>query len=87
MIRCCDGSLYTGYTSDLERRIKEHGSSRGAKYLRGKMPLNLVWYKEYKYLKKALQMETKIKKLTKKEKESIVGGKRLDKVFKLKKKI
>ena len=72
MVRCRDGSLYTGYTSDLDRRIKEHHNSRGARYLKGKMPLKLVWCKEYKYYKRAVQKERRVKKMTRRQKEELV---------------
>ena len=52
MLECGDGTYYTGYTSDLEKRLKEHNDGkRGAKYLRGKIPVKLVYAKEYKYYK------------------------------------
>ena len=81
IVRCRDGTLYTGYTNNLERRIKLHNEGKGAKYIRARRPIELVWSKEYKYFKKAFQMEMRIKKLTKLEKELLVGGRRLDKVL------
>lgn len=81
MVRCKYGTYYTGYTDDLKRRVKEHGTARGAKYLRGKGPVELVYVKGYKYYKKAVVMERRIKRLTRKQKETLVGGKRLDKVL------
>ena len=62
---------YTGYTNDLERRINEHNNScsRGAKYLKGKTPVKLVYVKEYNYYRNAVRAERDIKKRTKKEKE------------------
>ncbi|MFH1645838.1 MAG: GIY-YIG nuclease family protein, partial [Candidatus Omnitrophota bacterium] len=65
MVKCANGAYYTGYTTDLERRIKEHnGGKRGAKYTRARRPVVLVWSKEYKYFKKAVSMEARIKNLT-----------------------
>ena len=43
MLRCCDGSLYTGITTDLEKRIGAHNAGKGAKYTRGRGPLELVY--------------------------------------------
>lgn len=81
VLECKNGELYTGYTSDLENRIKEHnGNKRGAKYLRGKKPFKVVYVKEYKYFKRAFKMERIIKELTRKQKEALVKGKRLDKI-------
>jgi len=83
ILECRDGSYYAGYTSNLEKRIKEHsGIKRGAKYLRGKLPVELAWSKEYKYRDCAMGVEYKIKQLTRLQKESLVNGRRLDRVFK-----
>jgi len=83
ILECADGAYYTGYTNDLEKRIKEHsGTKRGAKYLRGKLPVKLVWSKEYKYRYYAMSAEYKIKQLTRLQKESLVKGRRLDRVLK-----
>ena len=82
IVECQDGTYYTGYTNDLERRIKEHnGGCKGAKYLRGKQPVRVVWQKEYKYLCYAMRAEYRIKQLNRRQKELLVGGMRLDKVM------
>jgi len=81
ILECQDGTYYTGYTNDLEKRIKEHNDNkRGARYTRYKRPVKLVWRKEYKQFKPAFKLEKLIKKLTRKQKELLVGGVRLDKV-------
>lgn len=86
IVECSNGTYYTGYTKDLKKRIEEHNNSkRGAKYLRGKCPLKLVWAKEYKYLRYAMSAEYKIKQLNRRQKESLINGMRLDKVFSRKK--
>jgi putative endonuclease len=73
IVKCCDGTYYTGSTNDLEKRIGEHNNGkRGAKYLRGKRPVKLVWRKEYNYYKRALQAETRIKQLSHSEKQELV---------------
>ena len=73
ILECQDGTYYTGYTSDLENRIKEHNTqARGAKCLRGKLPVRLAYVKEYRYYKNALHAERNIKKLTRKQKEELV---------------
>ncbi|MFH1645247.1 MAG: GIY-YIG nuclease family protein, partial [Candidatus Omnitrophota bacterium] len=65
IVECSNGAYYAGYTNDLERRIEEHnGGKRGAKYTRARRPVVLVWSKEYKYFKKAVSMEARIKNLT-----------------------
>lgn len=72
IVRCKSGFYYTGYTNNLERRLNEHNSGRGSKYLRGKRPVQLVYAKEYKYYKNALNAERHIKTLPKKRKEALI---------------
>ena len=72
MLECNDGTYYTGYTNNLEKRIKEHNSGLGAKYLRGKEPVKLVYAKEYRYYKRAVRRECEIKTLTRAEKQNLV---------------
>jgi len=82
IVECADGAYYTGSTNDLEKRIAEHNNGkRGAKYTRYKRPVKLVWRKEYKQFKSAFMTEIRIKKLTRRQKEKLVDGKRLDKVL------
>jgi putative endonuclease len=73
ILRCGDGTFYTGYTPDLARRLELHNSGHGAKYTRGRRPVELVWSKEYRYFKRAFLAELKIKKLTRKQKERLIG--------------
>ena len=72
MVRCSRGTYYTGYTTDLEKRIEKHNSGKGAKYLRGKGPVKLVYAREYKYYKNAVKAEIAIKKLKMKQKEDFI---------------
>lgn len=81
IVECCDGTFYTGYTPNVEKRLELHNNGKGAKYTRDRRPVELVWSKEYKYFKKAFLMEKRIKGLTREQKEKLVGGKRLDKVL------
>lgn len=74
MLRCRDGKLYTGITTDIERRIAMHRAGKGAKYLRGRAPLNLVYRRRIGSRSLALKMEQAVKKLPKCEKERIVEG-------------
>ena len=77
LIRCRNGRLYTGITTDVERRFEEHegGDKKGSKYLRGKAPLKLVMKKRVGDRSMALKIEAKVKKLSKVEKELLVDGK------------
>jgi len=82
ILECADGTYYTGYTSDLGRRVEEHnGGTRGAKYTRGKGSVRVAWSKEYQYKHYAMSAEYKIKQLNRDQKQLLVGGMRLDKVL------
>ena len=72
IVRCKDGTYYTGSTSNLENRVEMHNKGQGAKYLRRKLPVNLVYAKEYRYYKNALQAERSVKKLTREQKEELI---------------
>ena len=74
LVRCHDGSLYTGITTDVARRFAEHQENRGAgaKYLRGRGPLMLVFQKKLGNRSLALGVESKVKKLSKARKEELV---------------
>jgi putative endonuclease len=75
IIRCADGSLYTGIAIDVARRIKEHESdSRGAKYLRGKGPLQLEYQERIGNRSAASRAEYRVKNLRRSAKESLVAG-------------
>ncbi|MGI9221070.1 MAG: GIY-YIG nuclease family protein [Woeseiaceae bacterium] len=75
LLRCADGSLYTGIATDVARRICEHEkSARGAKYLRGRGPLQLAYEQEVGNRSDASRVEGFIKSLAKKEKEALVAG-------------
>jgi putative endonuclease len=73
IVRCAGGQYYTGFTNDLDARIKCHNSGKGAKYLRGKLPVELVYKKPYKYLKGALKAECAMKKLTHAQKDALIN--------------
>ncbi len=72
MIRCRNGNLYTGISTDVERRLGQHQSGKGAKSLRGKGPLKLVYQKQIGSRSDALKAESAIKKLPKTEKEKLL---------------
>lgn len=73
ILRCKDSSLYTGYTTDVNRRLKVHNSGKGAKYTRGRRPVKLVYYKEVSSMSEGLKLESAIKKLSKEKKEDLVS--------------
>ncbi len=85
LIRCHDGSLYTGITTDVARRFAEHqgNGNAGAKYLRGRGPLLLVFQKKLGSRSLALGVESKVKKLSKARKEELVrANTRIDEMIK-----
>ena len=74
ILRCKDGSLYTGWTNDLENRLKMHNSGLGAKYTKGRGPCELVYFETFDNKNDALKREYAIKKLPKEKKEELIKG-------------
>jgi predicted GIY-YIG superfamily endonuclease len=72
IVRCKDGTLYTGYTNDLEQRLEKHNTGQGAKYTRGRGPVKLVYKKRFKSYSQALKAECTIKKLSREEKQKLI---------------
>ena len=72
MVRCGDGTIYTGWTNSLERRIAEHNSGRGAKYTRSRRPVELIYYEETPSKQEAMRREREIKKMTRKQKMELI---------------
>lgn len=68
LLRCADDTLYCGWTTDLEHRIRVHNSGRGAKYTRSRLPVRLVYFEEFEDRKDALSREWHLKRLTREEK-------------------
>jgi len=74
MLECSDGTLYTGITTELERRLDEHNNSpKGAKYTRARRPVTLVYSEELENRSAASKREFAIKKMSKKEKLQLIG--------------
>ena len=74
MLRCADGTLYTGWTNDLERRVKAHNNGTGAKYTKSRGPGKLVYFEEYETKEEAMSREFHIKQLTRSQKEELING-------------
>lgn len=72
ILRCNDGSLYTGWTTDLKNRVNAHNSGKGAKYTRSRLPVKLMYYEEFSEKTNALKRENEIKKLTRKQKLDLI---------------
>ena len=73
MMKCADGTLYTGWTTSVEKRLKAHKEGKaGAKYTRAKRPVELVYYEGYATKEEAMSREYAIKQLTRKEKLALM---------------
>ncbi len=73
ILKCRDGSLYTGITTDVEKRFEAHQSGKGAKYTRGRGPLELVYREECGDHSEALKREIAVKRLSRAEKKALCG--------------
>lgn len=73
LLQCGDGTLYAGVTTDLERRVREHGAGTGAKYTRARLPVRLVWSVRATTRSAALKREAAVKRLSRPQKLALVG--------------
>ncbi|MCI8557632.1 MAG: GIY-YIG nuclease family protein [Lachnospiraceae bacterium] len=74
ILKCADNTLYTGYTTDLNARLKTHNQGRGAKYTRSRRPVTLVYYESFATKKEAMRREAAIKKLSRPQKERLIAS-------------
>ena len=74
IVECNDNTLYTGWTNNLEKRIKAHNDGKGAKYTQGRRPVRLVYFEEFETKQEAFKREWFIKHLSRKEKMDIIAG-------------
>jgi len=72
VLECSDGTYYTGYTTDVERRVAEHDAGDGAKYTRGRTPVELVYTESFETQSAAMSREYELKQLSRAEKEALV---------------
>ena len=72
ILKCSDGSLYTGWTNDLEKRINAHNAGKGAKYTKNRRPVELAYYEEFATKEEAMSREYAIKQLTRRKKEELI---------------
>lgn len=72
MLECSDGSLYTGITNDLERRLERHASGKASRYTRARLPVRLVYQESQPNRSEASQREAALKKLSRSEKRALV---------------
>jgi putative endonuclease len=76
MVRCADGTLYTGYARDPVARERAHNSGRGAKYTASRRPVRLVYREAFRSLGKALAREYAVKQLTRAQKDALIAQRR-----------
>jgi predicted GIY-YIG superfamily endonuclease len=74
ILRCADGSLYTGIAKDLARRLAQHRAGRASRYTRARLPVDLVWSREVDSWSAALREELRIKALPRKRKEALLDA-------------
>ena len=72
MVKCSDGTFYTGWTNDLTRRMEAHNQGRGAKYTKARRPVTLIYYEAFETKEEAMKREYAIKRLSRKEKEELI---------------
>ena len=72
VVECCDKTWYTGYTTDIVRRIKTHNAKKGAKYTRVRVPVKLIYFEEFETKSEATRAESLFKKLTRSKKEEYI---------------
>ena len=72
IVECADGTLYSGWTNDLEKRIAAHNAGQGAKYTRSRRPVTLRYYEEFEDKNEALRREAALKKLPRAKKQALI---------------
>ena len=76
IVQCSDGTFYTGWTNDIEKRILTHNARKGAKYTRSRTPVKLVYLEKAETKQQAMQREAQIKRLSRYEKEQLIKGRK-----------
>lgn len=73
IVECADGSLYCGWTNDLDKRIKDHNAGKGAKYTKTRLPVKLVYFEEFDTKEEAMSREWHIKQLRREKKMELIA--------------
>jgi len=73
ILECSDGTYYTGWTNNLEKRLKDHNDGKGAKYTKARRPVVLVYYEEFATKEEAMKREYAIKQMKRSEKKKLIG--------------
>lgn len=74
MLRCADGTLYTGWTNDLEGRLRTHNAGRGGKYTRSRLPVELAYWEAFETKEEAMSREWHLKRMSRAEKLRLIEG-------------
>lgn len=74
LLECADGSLYCGYTTDIDKRVETHNSGKGAKYTKTRLPVKVVWSKKSETKSEAMSLEARIKHLSRAQKLELING-------------
>lgn len=74
ILRCADGSLYTGWTNHLEERVAAHQAGKGAKYTKGKRPVELVYYETFQTKEEAMRREYAVKRMSRRDKLALIAS-------------
>lgn len=79
ILECKDGTYYTGWTNNLDKRLKDHNEGKGAKYTKPRLPVSLIYYEEFQTKKEAMRREYAIKRMSRSEKSKLVCESRPEK--------
>ena len=74
LLRCTDGTLYCGWTNDIEKRLAAHNSGKASKYTRSRLPAELVWYEVFDTKQEAMSREAQIKRLSRQQKLRLIAS-------------
>ncbi len=74
ILKCADNTLYTGWTTDLQKRLNAHNQGKGAKYTRSRRPVTLVYHEIFETKEEAMRREAAIKKLSRPQKERLIAA-------------
>lgn len=74
ILKCSDNTLYTGWTNDLEKRLKAHNNGTASKYTRCRRPVEMIYHETFETKEEAMKREAAIKKLSRKEKEALIAS-------------
>ena len=73
LLECADGTLYCGWTNNLEKRLAAHERGAGSKYTRARLPVRLVWHEAFETKSEAMRREAAVKRLSRREKEALIA--------------